>query len=386
VGRFVEALDYWERALEIRSRFGMALGNLGCGLEEYARSLSDPGHKVLFLKFAHTNLAAATGADAEYEGDCDSAKNFFKARMARIEKNVPRLNEISLHPHSMGRSEAEQSYRSWCLRNRLFLNPLNDLGDLSIANNDVLMMPPFSTPIGTPPVLIGFFNQIKQEFASGRWFLYDGTNSPSVHFSDRKVLLYNSLDYPCHSLAVEKVKIAFRIAYSIFDKVAFFLNEYMHLAINPRDVYFKTLWYANRRSKPFPVRSEFGNLDNWPFRGLFWLSKDLFDDEFAEVIEPDARDFYAIRNRLEHSYLKVQVEMLGPLASREDDFWFDGLAYLIPRDELASKTLRLFKLVRAALIYLMLGMHREESRHLQGKDNSKSMPMELPLLDDSWKQ
>ena len=78
--------------------------------------------------------------------------------------------------------------------------------------------------------------------------------------------------------------------------------------------------------------------------------------------------------------------MLGPLASREDDFWFDGLAYLIPRDELASKTLRLFKLVRAALIYLMLGMHREESRHLQGKDNSKSMPMELPLLDDSWKQ
>src|SRR5208283_5895536 len=243
----------------------------------------------------------------------------------------------------------------------------------------------FSTPVGEPPILIGFFNEIKQEFASGRWLLFDGIESASVHFSDKGVRLYNTLDYPCCSLGGEKVKVAFRIAYSIFDKVAFFLNEYMHLGIKATDVYFKTLWFKNRSSKPFPIRDEFQNLDNWPFRGLFWLSKDLFDDKLAEVIEPDARDLYTIRNRLEHSYLKVQDEMLGPLAPGKDDFWFDRLAYVITRDELESRTLRLFKLVRAALIYLMLGMHREERRRLQGQDRSKSMPMNLSLWDDEWK-
>ncbi len=384
VGRFVESLEYWGRALQIRPRFAMALGNRGYGLERYAHSLYDHGHQALFLKFAHVEVTSATEPDAEYEGTYAGAKDFFRTLKAKIERAVPRLNEINLHPHSMGSSEAERRYRTWCLRRRLFLNPLNDLGEHSVANNDVLMMPTFSTPVGEPPILIGFFNEIKQEFASGRWLLFDGIESAYVHFSDKGVRLYNTLDYPCYSLGVEKVKAAFRLAYSIFDKVAFFLNEYMHLGIKTTDVYFKTLWFKNRSSKPFPIRDEFQNLDNWPFRGLFWLSKDLFDDKLADVIEPDARDFYAIRNRLEHSYLKVQDEMLGSLAPGKDDFRFDQLAYVITRDELES-TLRLFTLVRAALIYLMLGMHREERRRLQGQDRSKSMPMNLSLWDDEWK-
>jgi len=45
VGRFVEAQEYWNRALAMRPRFGMALGNRGYGLADYARALYDPGHR-----------------------------------------------------------------------------------------------------------------------------------------------------------------------------------------------------------------------------------------------------------------------------------------------------------------------------------------------------
>jgi len=42
----------------------------------------------------------------------------------------------------------------------------------------------------------------------------------------------------------------------------------------------------------------------------------------------------------------------GPLRT-----WF---SYSVQRQDLEAKTLRVFKLTRAALIYVSLGMHREE--------------------------
>ena len=92
------------------------------------------------------------------------------------------------------------------------------------------------TKVKEPPTLVGFFNQLKQEYASARWLLYEGSQTDTVHFSDREVVLYNTLDYSCHALAVEKTKIAFRMAYSMFDKLVLFLNEYLHLGIKDYDV------------------------------------------------------------------------------------------------------------------------------------------------------
>ena len=264
------------------------------------------------------------------------------------------------------------------------LNPLNDLGSHRIANRDVLMMPSFKTKANEPPALVGFFNQLKQEYASARWLLYEGTQAEKVHFSDREVLLYNTLDYSCHALSVEKTKIAFRMAYSLFDKLAFFLNEYLHLGIMDRDVYFKTIWYRHRSAKPFPLRADFANLDNWPFRGLFWLAKDLFDEQYSDVIEPEARDFYLIRNRLEHSGLRVYEDFAAGL-SPDLEIFSNRLAYSITRGNLNSKTLRLFKLVRAAMIYVLLGMHREEARKAH-KQTTPAFPMEMTTLKDDWKR
>jgi hypothetical protein len=119
-------------------------------------------------------------------------------------------------------------------------------------------------------------------------------------------------------------------------------------------------------------------------RGLFWLSKDFFDPELKASAEPDAQELYDIRNRLEHSYLKI-IEMT-PREPRKDDPFHDRLAFSVQRDDFIRKTLRLMKLARAALIYLVLGMHGEEERRKAEKGNPRMVaPMWLNKLDDNWK-
>jgi len=390
VGRFVDALEYWDRALAINADFGMALGNRGYGLVQYAKALYDQGHRALFLLRAHEGLSAALSSRAEYEGAYEDARAFFAKERIGVENavDVARVSRsIDLHSHSLGSSEEEWRYRRWCLQNRLFLNPLNDLGTHSIAGRDVLMLPNFVTPLEEPPTLIGFFNQMKQEFVSARWLFFEGAHATEVHFSDRDVRLYNTLDYPSYALAVEKVKAAYRIAYSIFDKIGFFLNEYMALGVEPQRVYFKTIWYQRYEASNRPIRPEFEQSENWPFRGLFWLSKDLFDEEFRAITEPDAQALYEIRNHLEHKYLKIH-EMFVPTADRESsDSWLtDRLAYSVRREDLKAKTLRLLKLSRAGLIYLSLGMNRVELRRKKAKGESLVVPMSLDVWEDDWKR
>lgn len=392
VGRFVEALEYWGRALDVAPTFAMAHGNRGHGLAYYARALYDGGHRALFIRFAHDQFCAALSSKAIYDRpDAGSITSDFEASRVSLEKMLgpERLVQpLELDRYDVGGSDEEKSYRRWCLAEKLFLNPLNDLGKHNIAARDVLTLPDFVTAVDELPSLIGLFNQMKQEYASARWLYYEGTNSEDVHFSDRGVLLYNTLDYPIYSLAIEKVKAAYRAAYSLFDKIAFFLDSYMKLGMQPQQVSFRRVWHGKQDSAgKRTIRGEFECLENWPLRGLYWLSKDLFEAEYPDVMDPDAQALHEIRNRLEHRYLKVHEMLFEALRDRHQETvpWNDRLAYSIEKRDFEVKTLRLLKLARAALIYVSLGVHAEERRRDKGR-GGLVMPMHLDTWDDDWKR
>ena len=231
---------------------------------------------------------------------------------------------------------------------------------------------------------MGFFNQIKQDFVSARWLYFEGMESAKPHFSDREVFLLNTLDYPLYSLAVEKMKLAFRATYSIFDKIAYFLNGYMQLGIPEREVSFRSIW-STRQKDSWVLRPQFQGLENWPLRGLYWLSKDFFEPEFSDVTEPDARNLNVDRNHLEHKYFKAHDDLFS-LDIEKNLLFKDTLAYSITRSALERRTLRLLKLARAAIIYLTCAMAARE-RHLQQQkgDGAKIANLELPRLDDRFK-
>ncbi|MDP2762262.1 MAG: LA2681 family HEPN domain-containing protein [Sideroxyarcus sp.] len=383
LGRFIEARAYWSLALTIDSNFWMARANRGRGLMHYAAALYDSGHAEVFAANAHRDLVKAVKLTSTHPHLGDSRLiSFFSKSAEQIAHHydIEAINKAQ-NPKDwdMGAELIERDYRRWCLDNVLFLNPLNDIDSASIAARDIMSLPDFTTAINEPPIVVGMFNELKQGFVSARWMLWEGIRSDEPHLSDRDVLLYNTLDYPAYGLSVEKVKIAFRISYSILDKVAYFLNYYLALGIPEKRISFRTIW---REKDNGLVRDRFSKSENWPFRGLFWLSKDLFEEDMRDSTEPEARALAELRNHLEHKYVKVH-EMLLPSESL-GDYFHDTLAYSIARSDLEQRTLRLMQLVRSALIYLSLGMHREEQKHRKDNDGLKAtMPLD-PWLDE-WK-
>lgn len=388
IGRFVEALQYWDAALAIGPEFSMALGNRAVGLESYGRALYDEGHAAVFFKQAHRDLSAiSTDVEPHATSSFDSMRRKIESSM-----NPEYLAaDFSFRRVSLGRTKTERRYRQWCLENRLFLNPLNDISIWPVATHDVLSTPSIVTPIGEGPYHHGFFNQMKQEFVSARYLLYSGLANEDAHFSDREVLLLDTLDYPLYGIAIEKVKCAFRLAYSLFDKIAYFLNDYIKLGLRERQVSFRTIWY-NKCNRSKGLREIFERRANWPLRGLFWVSKDLYEDKsgFRDAIEPMAREIQEIRNHLEHKYLKVH-EYLGSAQPDENDqmsrLFFDTLAYSVTLERLEAITMSLFRLARASLIYLSLGIEAEERMRARERDPDALVPpIFLEKIEDDWKR
>ncbi|MBT9247943.1 hypothetical protein KM031_20680 (plasmid) [Gemmobacter fulvus] len=382
-GRFVDAIEGWDKALSILPNFAMALANRGFGLKHYAGLLEQDRERAILLLHAHDGFAAALAPDAIYEGENQTVlRRQFAATAAEYAAaaDLDRIRALQdLDGTDLGRSKAERAYRRWCLDRRLFLNPLNDLGAFSVAAIDDLVLPTimeaFDDRSGafTPPPVIGFFNQMKQEYASARFMLYEGLNSTKIHFSDRGVRLFDTLDYPAHSLAIERVRTAYRISYSLLDKVAFLVDHVWKLGKIADRINFKNVWMVEGKPR---LLDGFKKYPNWPLRGLYWLSKELFDDELKRTTAADARELHDIRNALEHKYLQVHEGWAWNLML--DSPASNCFCLSIDSDLLEAKALRVMKIARAALIQLALAIGVEERKKNDG--GTKLLIGSMPLI------
>ena len=390
IGRFVEAIEAWDRALAIEPALAMANGNRGLGLSHYASGLYDPGHSHVLAVAAYHSLSRASATDAIVESPgLEQGLAAFKACCEAIDGqlDVRRLEaSIDLNWYSLGRSKKERAYRLWCLENRLFLNPLNDAGPHTIAARDVMNLPSIVAGIEqspAPPTVIRFFNVLKQEYAAARFALYEGLTAAGVHFADRGVLLYNTLDYPSVGQWVERAKMAFRAAYALLDKIGFLLNTYLALGHRERQVSFRNLWFEGGRGKE--LHSALDGLANWPLRGLYWLSKDIYEDDFRHVTEPDAELLYELRNHLEHKFVSVHDSSFRAFMPSTSAGPHSGL-FDLSFESLTSRCLRQLKLARAALIYLAMGVHAEELKRTATRGDKVVVPMALDTWEDGWKR
>jgi hypothetical protein len=377
-GRIIEALGYWRRALQVQSNFGMALCNRADCLAIYGDSLEDEGKRILFLWAAHKEAQAALAPTAIYTDQSDKRNcEGTKILKEKIESTIDVPGVTSLDPlvwSDNSTTEDERNYRRWCLENCLYLNPSNDIGPISIAATDSSGLASHLVPIDSPDVYTSFFDQMKQEFVSARWTLYDGLSYKVPHFSDRDVILNMTEPQPTLSLAIEKVKTAYRISYSLFDKISFFLNAYMELGIPEKRVSFRGLWREDGKNA---IRKEFDQTGNWAFCALFWLAKDFFEKESDEVAEPQAQGLNNTRNFLEHKYLRITSRQSTPKP-------LDDLALMMSREEFEAKSVHLIKLARSALIYLTIGVGFEEKRRQPNRIGMelKDIPERHPIPDE----
>jgi len=383
-GRYIESLECYDQALEKDPNHSMGRGNKGISLYHYATILNDSGHRDNFAREAYFNLKQSLD-----KPDDPYALQQFQKRITYLESFYPPKflkDKLSFNEYSLGETDEERKYRMWVLANKLFLHPINDLGAYSAVARDFLSVPCIVADINDPPVYQGFFNQLKQEFVSARFFYYDSITSKGTHFSDEETCLLDTLDYPEYSIQVEKLKISYRMLYSLFDKIAYFINDYFQLEEIEHNIAFKTIWFKDFRQKtrgvPFDqleVRQELIQNKNMALTALFWVSIDLYDKDasYKEYLEPEAQQLSDIRNHLEHKYLKIHDTLWEGKPSDVSilsHLYFDTLAYSIYRSDFEKKTHKLLKIVRAALMYLVFAITIEEKRREQMRDPNLFIP------------
>ena len=373
IGRPVAANEERRRVLRCDPQFAKALAGQARGISFYATQVYDNGHISLLLAAARSLFDAALDKTAFWESDDrDSVAPGLQKERNRIADDLRRNGydeSYDFDRWSLGDTEDERAYRRWCLRERLFLNPLNDAYTQSVAATDVLHLPSHAYRIDESPRFPAYFNLLKQEYVSARYRLYRAIYEQGPEFVMREVLLLDSGEGQVLGHCTEELRASFRSAYAVFDKVGLFLNDYFGLGIKPGKVTFRNVWFEISKRPKSEIRSKFEGHQNWLLRGLYFLSKDLFDRDFEEVAEPDAVKLSQLRNRAEHRFLSFQ-RFVTEQSTDTHQF--------ISIDEFEGKTLRLLKMARETLIYLSLAMHRAEKLREQG--NSDKRTLGIPVV------
>lgn len=371
LGRYIEAIKCYDSAMKIIPNFAMAICNRAVTLIDYALSLYDDGHALFILNHAVEQLNKIDEQNLYWDsGFHELAVNSFKERKkyANSILNSAQYTQVSdLNQWSLGDSNDEKEYRRWCLKNSLFLSPLNDICSHSIAAHDVIHLPSHKYSISDDIRYPKYFNILKQEFVFARHVYYLSMSIPDEHYADNDILLYNGFDGVRFGYKREQLKTAYRVAYSLFDKIAIFINEYYQVGLKTEFVSFRKIWgkCANKQQELYKC---FDGIKNMPLQGLYYLSKDLFDSQFIDNSLPEAEQLSDLRNRVEHRFLNVQE--YAAEAKNTDNILY------VTADDLEKKTMKVLSMAREAIIYLSLSMYVEE----KSKESDDEFACILPAV------
>ena len=266
-------------------------------------------------------------------------------------------------------SDDEKNYRSWCLKNRLFVNPLNDITQEWVAGRDILQFPNHIVNVGEGPYFSAAFSSLKREYCFARFLAYEGINGIHPQYENTQLFLTDTLDRVCYEGHTEKVKTAFRICFSVLDSLAMLINKYFEC--NRKNASFTSKWIRDNLK-----------VQKSPFvDALYWLSCDLTDissisEEKWKAPNPDSSKIRRMRNALEHSWVRVTEE--------SNSIWDDknDYAYIVTASELEKNTVSVLKLVRCAIIYFCLAVKYEEDKKSEIKPTGLTVPMTTPMIED----
>ncbi len=351
MGDFIHAIEYWDRAIETDTSFGIALGNRGKAIAEYADLMADDTLKPVFLGTATDNLAAATDDDARDYGDAQG-REYFHAELEKIEAPLPDTDSdtaitCGIFPR-MDKPGKNKEFRKWCLSEKLYLNPYNDLCCANAAY-DIMEQPVSGTsPLRIMPPAIRFISQIRHEYVAIRHLYHEALSSKALQ---TRRDMNAETDRKGWSLAVETLKLAYRSVWSLLPRIALTVNLYFALELPEAKTGLKTVWYKNGNPTK-GLADAFAGSTNWPLRCLFWLLRARPPERLLPSIDLHSPLLKTIAETLGHRYLRI-VKLDSPSGQIVDS--------TLSRRTLEHATLRALLLARAAIVYLTQAISIEEA-------------------------
>lgn len=393
LGRSLEAISFYEKALEINESFGMALGNKAITLMRLLSGVFDTGHQQLMVYNAF-KLSTKALTDKFITNEMKEQLEDRIAYYTPFYEGTFELDRYFQNDIRTSNSEEESEYRNWCSKNKLFINPLNEIMSNYYAQSDPTHLPSFVAKIEDGPYLHGMYNNIKQEYASARYMYYYSMYKCNEHFSDKDVTIIDTLDYSHNSYKNELMKSSFRTLYSILDKIVYFINEFFDVGMEYGKVSYLNIWGFKGDNNESILESRINETGNLYLKAISLICKELssIGNLGSQVNEARQLKYFSndliliiadIRNSMEHKFFRIQEYPKFRSYTKEPE----GLAYNISRDDFEDSTLHLLKTIRNAIMYLSMAMkHEEDYREKFRDDKTMRMPIKLPTIDDEWKE
>jgi hypothetical protein len=344
-GRNFESIYLYDEALENNPTFGMALANKAQAIEYYI-SLT-PSVSLRLVDLARILYKKALSDESLFE---IGGPNIFE-NIRRREKILLDFLESSKYSERGSDTQPENlnEYQKFCLRKNLFLN--YDFGyyyDSSSLHDN--LFPSFIESLKEPPnrrtgvmserVYFAFqvFNQILESYTSSRLQYFMALSSDNTSLDSLVTYTY-TFDYTKHSHRYGALKNTLASLYNCLDKIAHLMHYYFvgYHKKNLKNLYFN--WFLFDSYKDIVLEQ-----DSFQLLALHNLALDFEQGNIYHSLK-------LIRNRITHSFLNINTEVLG---------FNEEFDYEITESMLIKENERLFLIVKAAILYAIAGLSHQK--------------------------
>ena len=365
LGRYAEGFKNYYDVLAYEPEFDIAKGLLGIALLRYSNASEPCLYTDTLKRYASTYLQQAI-VSRHYQITDQTRKDFIEAYDSISVQLIESVNDTK-HALENNRIKLDKKYRKWISNNHLFLSLLGDLEGVPMKYLvDDLRLPALKKLHDKEPAPIFFFlfNQLKYDYLYARLKVYTSfINKKKKRLYLKDSYLTYTNDDSVFNVNVEDLKVAFALAYSVFDKIASFINLYFDLGIKSTDVSFGSIWTNEKPGKNgYTYKHQLDYSHNMGLLCLYWINRD-FKDRFGLSLDPENKIIRALRHANEHRFIMVHTR--SDYSFKDE---YKGVITHITYDELEDYCLALLALTREALIALTIAVY-EENCYRESDDN-----------------
>jgi tetratricopeptide (TPR) repeat protein len=355
-GRYLEAINFYNKAIKANQQWGMAYGNKAISVISLAQ-ISGKYQTAQYIYAYQLLKKAFEFQDNVIQIGGTQALAEFSKRMIEIEKLFEDKSDLLNNdlPHSKFKTdklnEQLRRFYDFSIDNDLFLNLHIQDKTCEAATTDHVFIS-LITEIDDNDSFYkfaGWINEMKESYLTARYLLTESDYKTTIktQISTLTDIVY-PLDYSTKNLYTGLIKASIKESFSILDKIGYFLNEYMTLEIkNEEAINWKNVWFrdlkANNPKHWFEDECTFHHKikesNNYTLFGLFSLFLDINDSELPNL-----------RHQLTHRKILVKLEGSG---NGKDEFTLD---------DLTDSAIKLLSFTKSAIIYLVNYVNSQENR------------------------